>query len=227
MPRACVDAYKIEVKSDDATEIEVKANGVGGRSQVEFIGIVESLPGTQGQLVVWTVSGRKVSVTADTRINWEEGPVAVGSKVGIRGSLQSDGSINAVKIKVKDHSGQFEFKGAIESLPAAANLIGDWSVSGLTIHVFASTQIERKYGMVMVGSFVEVHGLRQSDGSINATEVEVKGLAGDSRRTCWRNTSIPSIATLARLATSSCCDTHSSGRNEGYFNSPVISVNPA
>lgn len=164
--------------SIDATEIEVKSNGVGGGSYVEFNGIVETLPGTQGQIGVWTVSGRKINVVANTKIDWEEGPVTVGSKVGVRGSLQADGSINAVKIKVKDQSNLFEFKGVIESLPAAANLIGDWRVGGRTIHVVASTGIERKYGMVVVGAFVEVHGLQQSDGSINATEVEVKGPAG-------------------------------------------------
>jgi uncharacterized protein (TIGR03437 family) len=164
--------------SIDATEIELKSRGGGHGSYVEFNGTVEMLPGTTGQIGVWTVSGRKVNVVANTKIDWEEGPVVIGSKVRIRGSLQADGSINAVKIKVKDHSGLFEFKGVIESLPAAANLIGDWRVGGRTIRVVASTVIERKYGMVVVGAFVEVHGLQQSDGSIAATEIEVKGPAG-------------------------------------------------
>ncbi|MGH9934690.1 MAG: DUF5666 domain-containing protein, partial [Blastocatellia bacterium] len=51
--------------------------------------------------------------------------------------------------------------------------------SGRTVRVNAATEIERDYGMVMVGAFVEVEGALQSDGSINATEIEVKqGRAG-------------------------------------------------
>jgi uncharacterized protein (TIGR03437 family) len=162
-----------------ATSIEVKSNGGGNGNFVEFIGLVEMLPGTQGQIGVWTVSGRKVAVSATTKINWEEGQVSIGSKIEVKGALLTDGSINAVKIKVKDAAGLFEFKGAIESLPIAANLIGDWRVSGRTIHVDATTVIDRKYGMAVVGASVEVHGLQQSDGSINATRIEVRqGPAG-------------------------------------------------
>src|SRR5262249_13980929 len=58
-------------------------------------------------------------------------------------------------------------------------LVGDWTVSGRTVHVTAATEIERKFGMVMIGAFVEVEGALQADGSVNATEIEVKqGPAG-------------------------------------------------
>jgi uncharacterized protein (TIGR03437 family) len=164
--------------SVDAAEIEVKSNG-GGGSFVEFQGMVETLPGTAGQIGMWTVSGRKVNVAAGARIEQENGPVAVGSPVEVKGSLQADGSINATKIEVENRGGQFEFYGKVESLPAPANLVGDWRVGGRVIHVAASTRIERKYGTVTVGAFVEIHGVLQSDGSINATKIEVKqGAAG-------------------------------------------------
>jgi uncharacterized protein (TIGR03437 family) len=165
--------------SIDALDIEVKNRGGGGGKFVDFCGTVEALPGTAGQIGMWTVSGRMVNVTADTRIKSKNGPVTVGSKVDVKGALQADNSINAVKIKVKNRGGQFEFKGTIESLPSTPDLVGDWVVSGRTVRVSASTEIERKYGMVMVGAFVEVEGALQSDGSINATEIEVKqGQAG-------------------------------------------------
>ena len=165
--------------SVDAAEIEVKSNGGGAGSFVEFQGTVETLPGTAGQIGMWTVSGRKVNVAASTRIEQENGPVAVGSPVEVKGALQADGSINAVKIEVENRGGQFEFYGKVESLPAAANLIGDWRVGGRTVRVAASTRIERNYGTVTVGAFVEVYGAQQSDGSINATKIEVKqGAAG-------------------------------------------------
>ncbi len=164
--------------SIDAAEIEIKSNGGNGGSFVEFQGVVETLPGTAGQIGMWTVSGRKVNVAANTRIEQENGPVAVGSPVEVKGSLQSDGSINATKIEVENRGGQFEFQGKVESLPAAANLIGDWRVGGRTVRVTASTRIERKYGTATVGAFVGVYGAQQSDGSINAAKIEVKQGAG-------------------------------------------------
>jgi uncharacterized protein (TIGR03437 family) len=171
---------KGELRQDasvDAAEIEVRSNG-GGGSFVEFQGMVETLPGTAGQIGMWTVSGRKVNVAANTRIEQENGPVAVGSPAEVKGSLQADGSINATKIEVENRGGQFEFNGKVESLPAAANLIGDWRVGGRTVRVTASTRIERKYGTVTVGAFVGVYGAQQSEGSINATKIEVKQGAG-------------------------------------------------
>ncbi len=123
-----------------------------------------------------------VNVTADTRIKVDDSPVAVGSKVDVKGALQPDGSINASKIKVKDRDDvddEFEFKGTIESLPSTPDLVGDWVVSGRTVRVNAMTEIERDYGMVMVGAFVEVEGALQSDNSVIAKEIEVKqGRAG-------------------------------------------------
>ncbi len=163
----------------DATEIQVKSNSAGNGGFAEFYGSVEVLPGTPGQTGTWTVSGRKVNVTANTKIKPEATQLVVGSTVEIKGALSADGSINAVKIEVKDRTGLSEFKGKVESLPVAGNLIGDWRVSGVTIHVDVSTQIERKYGTISIGAFVEVYGLLQTDGSINAAKIETKqGPAG-------------------------------------------------
>ena len=64
--------------------------------------------------------------------------------------------------------------GKIDALPNNANFIGTWVVAGKTINVTAYTRIQRKYGLIAVGTYVEVSGLAQADGSINATEIEVK-----------------------------------------------------
>src|SRR5215813_1468585 len=117
----------------------------------------------------WKLCGRKVNVTATTKIETNGAPVAVGSKVEVKGALAADGSINATKIEVghnDDADDEFEFKGKIESLPSTPDLVGDWKVSGRTVHVTAKTEIDRDYGMVMVGAFVEVEGMLQSDGSV-------------------------------------------------------------
>ena len=177
-----VEGVKRADGSIDARQIEVKSKGGTGGNFVQFKGTVESLPGTPGQIGVWKVSGRMVNVTADTKIELDGFPVAVGSKVEVKGALAADGSINAAKIEVEDRDDmddEFEFKGMIESLPSTPDLVGDWKVSGRTVHVTAATEIERDYGMVMVGAFVEVEGMLQADGSVNAREIEVKqGSAG-------------------------------------------------
>src|SRR5262245_2653916 len=166
----------------DAKEIEVKNKGGAGGNFVQFHGTVEMLPGTPGQIGVWTVSGRMVNVTAMTKIETDGFPVAVGSKVEVKGALNADGTITAAKIEVEDRDDvddEFEFKGTIESLPSTPDLVGDWKVSGRTVRVNAATEIERDYGMVMVGAFVEVEGMLQSDNSVIANEIEVKqGRAG-------------------------------------------------
>src|SRR5262245_6990675 len=177
-----VEGFKRPDGSIDAKEIEVKSMGGAGGNFVQFHGTVETLPGTPGQIGVWKVSGRMVNVTANTKIELDGFPVAVGSKVEVKGALQADNSINAAKIEVEDRDDaddEFEFKGTIESLPSTPDLVGDWKVSGRTVRVNAATEIERDYGMVMVGAFVEVEGMLQSDGSVIANEIEVKqGRAG-------------------------------------------------
>jgi uncharacterized protein (TIGR03437 family) len=164
--------------SVNATDIEVKFNYGDGGNFAEFYGTIEMLPGTPNQIGVWTVSGRKVNVTANTLITpkgqGQGAPqIAIGARVEVKGPLQADGSINAVKIKLKKRD-EFEFFGKIEMLPASTDLVGDWKVAGRTVRVTAMTEINRKYGMVVVGAYVEVEGTLQSDGSVNAREIEVK-----------------------------------------------------
>lgn len=73
-----------------------------------------------------------------------------------------------------DDDGNYKFYGTIESLPNTPGWIGDWVVSGRTVHVTSATRIEQKKGPVAVGAYVEVKGTQQADGSVNATKIEVK-----------------------------------------------------
>lgn len=169
--------------SVDATKIEVKrSNGGGGGSQTKFYGTIESLPVTSGWIGDWVVSGTTVHVTAITRIEQEHGIVAVGAYVEVKGSLQIDGSVDATKIEVKMSTGggggsYVKFYGTVGSLPATG-WIGDWVVSGRTVHVDAITRIEQENGPIVVGAYVEVKGWSQPDGSVNATKIEVKAGPG-------------------------------------------------
>jgi len=148
----------------------------------EFSGYIESLPDTPGWIGDWVVSGRTVHVTDGTQIKQENGAVALGAYVEVKGWLQADGSVDAIKIEVKSGAdngdeGDFKFYGTVESLPADS-LIGDWTVSGQTVRVDAATRIEQEHGQVAIGAYVEVKGWLQADGSIKATKIEVKMGAG-------------------------------------------------
>lgn len=164
-PDGSVDATKIKVDDDEG--------------EFEFKGRIESFPG--GLIGDWVIGGRTVHVTATTRIEQEDGPLAPGAFAEVEGFLRPDGSVDATRIEIEDEDDEdeFEFKGMIESLPVG--LIGNWIVSGRTVHVTAATSIKQKGGPAAVGAIVEVEGFLRSDGSIDARKIEVKSNLGGTR----------------------------------------------
>jgi hypothetical protein len=76
-------------------------------------------------------------------------------------------------IVLADDGEDFEFTGTIQSLPAMG-LVGDWIVGGKTVHVTAKTEIEQDDGVVAVGAVVQVEGTQRTDGSVDASQIEVK-----------------------------------------------------
>src|SRR6266446_4547148 len=77
-------------------------------------------------------------------------------------------------VHAEDGEDDFEFTGIVSSLPNTQGFIGDWIVAGRTLHVTSATRIEQENGSPAVGKIVEVEGVLQMDGSVNATEIEVK-----------------------------------------------------
>jgi cytoskeletal protein CcmA (bactofilin family) len=140
------------------------------------------------------VSGTVVHVTDATEINQDDAAAAVGANVEVKGTQEADGSITADEVEVKeaaddDQFGNVEFHGAIESLPDPYP-VGDWVVSGRTVHVTDQTILENDGGNdqgedaavrhdegddnapFAVGDQVEIKGTAESDGSITATKIE-------------------------------------------------------
>ena len=66
-----------------------------------------------------------------------------------------------------------ELDGVIEAMPATG-MVGAWQVSGQTVQVTETTEIDQEMGAVGVGIAVEVEGEAQPDGSILASEIEVE-----------------------------------------------------
>jgi uncharacterized protein (TIGR03437 family) len=145
--------------------------------RAELVGTITTLPATQGWIGDWVILRTKIKVTDATRIDQTRAKVAVGALVEVKGSKQNDGSILATEISVKLNAFPglpISFTGKIDELPSSPSRIGDWKVLGRPVHVTATTRIDQSKGQVAVGVLVEVEGLIQLDGSINATEIEVK-----------------------------------------------------
>ncbi len=144
-------------------------------NQFEFVDRIVTLPNTSGFIGDWIVGSRTVHVTSTTAIDQEDGAVAVGALVEVKGTLRPDGSVDAERIEVEQPASQcFEFTGIIQTLPNTAGFIGDWTVGGRIVHVTPATQIDTTEGAVAVGHLVEVEGCRRADGSIDAARIEVE-----------------------------------------------------
>ncbi|GBD08505.1 hypothetical protein HRbin22_00745 [Candidatus Thermoflexus japonica] len=132
------------------------------KAEVEFKGTVEELLPNG-----YRVSGRTVAVTTTTRI---DGPITVGTFVEVKGILQPDGTILALRIHVEDEDeakGEVEFKGAVEEI-----LPDGYRIAGRIVRVDANTRID---GAITAGAFVEVKGFVQGDGSIRAVRIHLEG----------------------------------------------------
>ncbi|NOZ05885.1 MAG: hypothetical protein GXP41_05975 [Chloroflexi bacterium] len=166
-----------------ADKIERDGDGGGNDHQNEskFNGTINAMPA--GRLGDWNVSGQTVHVSANTWINEEHGQAAVGASVEVKGTQRADGSWDATEIDVQqnsgggnDHHNDSKFYGTIEAMPAGR--LGDWTISGQTVHVSANTWINEEHGQAAVGAYVEVDGVVQTDGSWDASKVEVRNASG-------------------------------------------------
>jgi hypothetical protein len=158
-----------------APGLVARAEGGMGGGHFVFTGQVQSLP--EGTLIGdWTVAGKTVHVTSDTKIHQANSPVDVGSTVVVEGALLNDGSVNAERIEVKKPSPgkkTVSFCGIIEALPEGT-LVGDWTVSGVLVHVSDTTMIDETKGSAAPQVPVRVKGDVQPDLSINAAQIVVK-----------------------------------------------------
>lgn len=109
--------------------------------------------------------------------------IVVGAFVEVEGWPQSDGSILAKKVKLEDDDGdggggdqnEVEFRGLVESAGSNRLVVG-----GRTVVVNDATELLGRQNQsiplsdIVVGSFVEVEGWPQSDGSIFAKKVKLE-----------------------------------------------------
>src|SRR5262245_34874583 len=150
--------------------------GKGGDSDFIFSGTIQALPAVSAYVGEWTVSGRKVRVGSFTQIRREGGAqIALGASVNVEGFLQTNGSVIAKKIEVKQAAAgsNYNFFGRVEELPSKTGRLGDWKVRGTTVRVGSTTYIKQDKAPVAAGAKVKVEGSKRADGSVEAKKIEV------------------------------------------------------
>lgn len=119
-------------------------------NRFEFSGTVGAIGETE-----WTIAGRVVRVDEQTEI---DNNIQVGDQVEVKGGIAQDGMLWAAQISlVEEPELTFKFIGITESITDTV-----WTISGITVTVDASTQIEAG---LAVGDVVVVEGRFLADGS--------------------------------------------------------------
>lgn len=163
---------------------------VGGMAiglETEFTGKVESKP-LLGLLGSWKIDGRTVVIGPSAELKTGDGELVVGACVEVEGIILADGRVQAVEIKVKadgdcgpggGENGEepepepVKFKGVVEFM-VGGTLLGEWIVSGRTVSINASTELEVEAGPFEIGACVEVEGTLGLLGAVNASAIETK-----------------------------------------------------
>ena len=120
----------------------------------------------------FTVLGTKVSTKTASGVD-------NGNVVNVRGSRRSDGSLEAIEVKMDT-----EIKGSISSIDLLGSSLvvaGQTVVANVDTIFEGSDASDLSLASLKVTDFVEVSGLRQTDGSLLASRIELeKGLKPSS-----------------------------------------------
>jgi hypothetical protein len=145
----------------------------GAEGEVEFRGVIASLPGTPDFTGNWVVGDFTVTVNISTTIDQTRGVVAVGAIAEVKATRQPNGSLLAGRIKIEDANefeNEAEFKGTLSNLTGSAPTF-TMTVNTITVTTNSQTQIS---GTLANGVLVEVHGSTQPDGSVLASLIKVE-----------------------------------------------------
>ena len=146
---------------DDSASIEGPLTSIGGPSP--------NLTLLVGGTIVTTNASTEVRRKGDVQTL---GTLRTGMTLHVEGARQSNGSIIARMIQIKDDTvgGQFEIEGSMGGLHGACPAI-QFVVNGFSIFTDASTAFTPACSTFKSGTKVTVKGVVQSDGSVKATSV--------------------------------------------------------
>jgi len=178
-----------KVKGEELEDGSILANKVivkgPDQEEVEFEGTLLVFTTTRPSewvIETETPTGTKqisVTVTRETYVNTNKGPVEVGARVEVKALRQTDGTLVAVRIKVEDDSDEdmrVEFEGTVVTTDT---IPGTWVVETedserMTVTVTADTVIVPPTAPLILGASVEVKALEHPDGSLEALHIKVE-----------------------------------------------------
>jgi hypothetical protein len=140
--------------------------------------VTSLVSGTACPTLQFVVGGVTVKTSAAT--SFEDGTCAdiiVGTKVEAKGARQTDGSVLASRIEIKDRAnGEVEGEGLVTSIASGtACPTLQFVVQGVTVKTTAATSFESgTCADVTVGTNIRARGTRQADGSLLASRVQIK-----------------------------------------------------
>jgi hypothetical protein len=172
-----------------ADEVKVNPTSEDDSGDVSLSGTV-SAENCPSSISVDTGGGTVVvNITASTEIDLEgtDGEnsatcdnIPMGANVDVEGVPQSDGSVNADKIEVKEN--EFESDGTINSIdcvdsPQSLSFTRDGTSSALTVTIGSTTEIEVNGNSSasctdLTTGAAHVDGVAQPDGSVAASKIE-------------------------------------------------------
>lgn len=152
-------------------------NGNNPDDSASIDGVLASIGGGPAPNLTLNVGGTTVTTNASTDVR-RKGDVqplsvlVVGMTLHVEGARQSNGSIIARMIQIKDDAtgGQFQIEGSMGGLKGTCPSV-QFGVNGFSIFTDGSTAFAPACSTFKSGTKVFVQGVVQADGSVKATTV--------------------------------------------------------
>lgn len=124
---------------------------------------VDAMPPAGVLTGTWMLAGVNFTATAETRIEEEEGPLAIGACAeakydptnGAMALRKLEGE-EAEDCQDRDGAPRFKLFGVVELMPTTG-YTGTWEVSGVSFSVTPSTTVESRHGEFAIGAYVKVY----------------------------------------------------------------------
>lgn len=181
------DGVMVEVKGSIlsggtlmATDIEVKANGLGldDLPEAEIEGLIEAFDAASEMFMI---HGQKISFRAASFVGGVKADLMNGVEVEVEGPVVA-GVLNAVKIKFEEN---IRFEANVDAVNAAAGSLTLQNLAGITIiadDFLTEFKDTADLSGIAVGNNVKIRGrLGSSSNTVIATRLELKDVAPDKR----------------------------------------------
>jgi hypothetical protein len=171
-------AERLHVNTDDdgAEDPEEDEPESPQDSSASIEGTLTAMTGTRPTLVL-TIANTTVRTSAATVVQ-RRGDVQdlsvlqLGMTIHVVGDRQSNGSIDARRLQIKDDAAgaEFEIEGSVGGLKGTCPAV-TFGVNGFNVATTASTTFTPACSALKSGNKVKVKGITQADGSVRATSV--------------------------------------------------------